>query len=67
MLLYKTKPRMCRDLIALCLLNLPAGTGSAHALGALLSQNAHGGDKFSLVVELVTGATLAEACLRGKS
>ena len=67
MLLYKTKPRMCRDLIALGLLNLHAGTGSALALEALLSQYAHGGDKFSLVVELVTGATLAEACLRGKS
>ena len=67
MVLCKTKPRMCRDLIALGPLNLPAGTGSAHALGALLNQNAHGGDKFSLAAELVTGATLPETCLRGKS
>lgn len=42
-------------------------TRSPHALGALLSQYAHGGNEFSLVVELVTGVTLAEACLRGES
>ena len=33
--------------------------------GALLSQYAHGDNEFSLVVELVTGVTLAEACERG--
>ena len=66
-LICKTKSQMCRDFYVLSPLNIPAGNASAHALWALFSQNAHGGDEFALVVELVTGATPAMACLSGES
>ena len=41
-------------------------TLAAPASGALLSRYAHGGNEFSLVVVVVTGVTLAEACMRGE-